>query len=129
MTRRVLLDEDIVGKSSTAEIAFLKHAGIKIISSGESQSRFSSTRSEENASHLIETGLPVRNDALGNHKNHHFDYHSPLNIILLNPEKYEEILPSKGIGNNIVYTIKDCSNDDITDSDDNGAYINPASTR
>ena len=47
---------------------------------------------------------------------------------MLTPEKFEEVSPLKGIRSNRLYTIKDVTVDDIN-SDDNGAYINPGSTK
>lgn len=62
-----------------------------------------------------------------------FNYEKPsghdiLKILLVNPEKYEEVTPLKSVRRNKVYTIKNCRLENIT-CDDNGAYVNNNSNK
>ena len=43
-------------------------------------------------------------------------------------KKYEKNSPAKGVRNNLMYTIKNCTLDDLT-SDDNGAYVDSNSVK
>lgn len=51
-----------------------------------------------------------------------------LDIVLRRPEQFEKLTPLKGVRENLLYTIKSHTLEEVT-CDDNGAYLNPRSAK